>query len=106
VPEHDEVSVLGLGFQSGCGIAQSATSIARRIAPARVRAAVRERGGEVRMDPTKRSNRERIAEHVSQGAVALVLGWAEAVAVFDMGSPATDLASPWTEHVLHADVSS
>ena len=105
VPEHDEVPVLGRCFHSRCGIAQSATAVAGGIAPARVRAAVRERSGQIRVNPAKRPNRERIAEHVPQSAIALVLGRAQSVAVFDVRAPTTDFALPWAEDVIHADVS-
>ncbi len=56
------------------------------------------------MQPAKRSNRETVAQHVAEQAISLVFARPEPVAMLDARAPAGDVANPWAEPVVDANV--
>ncbi len=64
----------------------------------------REPRGEVRVQPAKRADRQRVAQHAPEQAIALVFARAEPVAVLDARAPTADAPGPRSEAIVDAGV--
>ena len=86
------------------GIAQSASFVGGAVRSTGVRAVRGERCREIRMEPAKRANCERVPEHAPQRPVPFVFARAKSVAMLDARVPTGDVAEPRAESVIDADV--
>src|SRR5215467_5340842 len=104
MPENNELRRRMRLCHPNGGIAEPPSAIAGSVRPACVRAAGGERSGEIRVQPSKRANGEAVAQHVTKRAIAPVFARPEPVPMFDASMPAGDVARPWAEPIVHADV--
>ena len=83
-----------LAFRDG---AQAAPFVARRIAAARLRAAQREARREIRMQHAVRANRQRVAQHPTEHAVAAIFHGPQPVTMLDPRAPSAQDVRQRTE---------
>src|SRR5215831_6455061 len=90
---------------NGC-VAQPPSAIPGSVRPACVRAARRERRGEIGVQPSKRANGETVAQHVTKRTIASIFARSEPIPVLDASTPAGDIARPGAEPIVDANVAS
>jgi hypothetical protein len=69
-----------------------------------MRAARREDGPEIRVNPPERRNRHRISQHSPQHSVSAIFSWPQSVSMFDPAAPTSKRSFPRTDMVFHSDV--
>src|SRR5262245_7503767 len=102
--EHDQIEIRMTCSRSRCRVAKSSSAIARRVRSACLRAPRGETRRDIRVNPAKRANRERIAKDATQRAVTPVLLRPQAVSVLDVSAPSRDVARPRAQAVVDAHV--
>ena len=102
--KHDQVEPRFGGFDVGRGGEQTSSAVARGVVATRMRAVVRQRRCEVRMQPAKRANRQWVSEYASNEAISFVFARSQPIAVLDVNHPASDLSSPWAKAIVDAHV--
>src|SRR5215831_12988080 len=104
MPEDNELRRRMCPCHTNGGIAESASTVAGSVRPTRVRAARRQLCGKIGVQPSKRANGEAVTQHVTKRAIAPVFAWPEPVPMLDASTPAGDVARPWAEPIVDANV--